>query len=51
MFLSIISGLQHWFGQIQSLVRFRFNHLSPNDYTVMLVLCICIGYCLLRGRN
>ena len=51
MFLSIISGFQHWFSQVTGLLQFKFNHLSPQDYSVMLVLCICIGYCLLRNRN
>lgn len=51
MILSIISGFQHWCGQIESIITFRMNHMSPQDYCVMLVLCISIGYVLLRGRS
>ena len=51
MFLTIVSGFQHWVSQIESLLIFKMNHLSPHDYCVMLVLCILIGYLLLRGRS
>lgn len=51
MSFSIFSEFEHWVSQVKSILLFKLNHLTPNDYTVMLVLCICIGYCLLRNRN
>jgi len=51
MLLSIVSGLQHWANQVQNIVFNKMHHLSPQDYCVMLVLAISIGYCLLKGQN
>ena len=51
MFLSIVSGLQHWAMQIQRILIHKMDHLSPQDYCVMLVFAIAIGYCLLKGQN
>jgi hypothetical protein len=27
------------------------DHLSPQDYCIMMVFAIAIGYCLLKGQN
>ncbi len=51
MFLSIVSGLQHWAMQIQRILNYKLDHLSPQDYSIMLVFAIAIGYCLLKGPN
>ena len=51
MFVNIFSGIYDWIGQLKSLLFYRYSHLTPDDYTIMLVACICIGYLLLRGRN
>ena len=51
MFLSIVSGLQQWAMQIQKILIHKMDHLSPQDYCIMLVLCISIGFVLLRGKS
>jgi hypothetical protein len=51
MFLSIVSGLQQWAMQIQRILTHKMDHLSPQDYCIMLVFGIAIGYCLLKGQN
>ncbi|GEM_PF-1056859 len=51
MLLNIISGLQHWANQVQQIVFNKMHHLSPQDYCIMLVLAISVGYCLLKGQN
>ena len=35
MFLSIVSGLQHWAMQIQRILTHKLDHLSPQDYCIM----------------
>ncbi len=51
MLSTLFSGLQQWASQVQQIMVNRMNHLSPQDYCVMLVLGISIGYCLLKGQN
>ena len=51
MFLSIMSGLSQWAGQVQNILLNKMNHLTPQDYCIMLVFGISIGYCLLKGQN
>lgn len=47
----MLHGFQHWLHQIQHLVVHRFNTMSPQDYCIMLVFCIAIGFTLLRSGN
>ncbi len=51
MFLSILNSLDSWFYQTKSLIVHRFNHMSPQDYSVMLVISIAVGFVLLRGKR
>ncbi|MFO0975665.1 MAG: hypothetical protein U0996_04665 [Planctomycetaceae bacterium] len=51
MLLSVMSDFSRWIFQVQHIVSNRLNHMTPNDYTIMLVLTICIGYVLLKGRS
>jgi hypothetical protein len=51
MFLTIFSGLQQWLMQVERILWQRFQHLTPAEYTMMLIFCICAGYFLLRGKN
>jgi hypothetical protein len=51
MFLTVVSGLQNWVLQLQRLLVHRFDHLSPQEYCIMLVFVIAIGYTLLQGRR
>lgn len=51
MLLSVMSDFSRWIFQVQNIVSNRLNHMTPNDYTIMLILTICIGYVLLKGRS
>ncbi len=51
MFLSIIDGFSNWVAQLQRVLISRFDHLTPNEYCMMLLFCISVGWMLLRGRN
>lgn len=47
----MVSAFQTWLYQIQSLTIHKFHTMSPQDYCVMLVLCVAAGYMLLRSRH
>jgi len=47
----MVNAFQMWLRQIERLVEHRFNTMSPQDYCIMLVFCISIGFVLLRGKN
>lgn len=49
MLMSITTSVVTWFTQVRSIVFNRLSHLNPEEYGIGLVLCICIGYMLLRG--
>ena len=51
MLLSIMSGLSQWASQIQNILAQKLDNLTPQDYCIMLVFGISIGYCLLKGQN
>lgn len=51
MLLNIVSDVELWISQLQNILFSRMHHMSPQDYCIMLVFVICIGYCLLRGRS
>ena len=51
MFLSILSDLQLWISQLQNILFSKMHNVSPQDYCIMLVFVVCIGYCLLKGRS
>ncbi len=51
MFLSIMSGLSQWAGQVENIFVGKVHHLTPQDYCIIIVFGISIGYCLLKGRN
>lgn len=51
MFLSIISGLHHWAGQVLHILNQKLTHLAPQDFCIIVVLGISVGYCLLKGRS
>lgn len=51
MFLSILNAPARWMSQILDIMQHRLNHLSPTEYSVMLIACITIGYTLLKGRS
>ena len=47
----MVNAFQSWLRQIQYLIEHKFNTMTPQDYCIMLVLCISIGFVLLRGKN
>ncbi|HQX51681.1 MAG TPA: hypothetical protein PLY87_04035 [Planctomycetaceae bacterium] len=51
MFLNIVNSLDSWFYQTKSLIMHRFNHMSPQDYCVMLVITIAVGLVMLGGKR
>jgi hypothetical protein len=48
---AMVNAFQTWLRQIQYLIEHKFNTMSPEDYCIMLVLCISIGFVLLRGKS
>jgi hypothetical protein len=48
---AMVNAFQSWLRQIQHLIEHKFNTMSPQDYCIMLVLCISIGFVLLRGKS
>ncbi len=51
MFHRIAFGLQNWLDQLMSLTVSKLNHMTPQDYCIVTVLAISVGYCLLKGKN
>lgn len=47
----IFDGIQLWLSQLSRLLEQRFHNLSPQEYCVMLVVCIAAGLFLLRGQR
>ncbi len=47
----MVSAFQNWLWAIKGLIIHKFNTLSPQDYCVMLVLCIAVGLTLLRSKH
>ena len=47
----LFTGMQLWLVQIRSILMHRFNHLTPHEYCMMLLLCITLGVFLLRGKS
>lgn len=51
MFISIVDGFSRWLAQLKNVLQSRFDHLTPTEYCTMLIVCICIGWLMLRGRS
>ena len=51
MLINIVTEMDRWLGQMSSLFVQRFNHLSPQEYCIMLLCCITVGAFLLRSRH
>ena len=47
----MINAFFAWLRQIEYLVQHKFDTMTPQDYCIMLVLCISIGFVLLRGKS
>ncbi len=47
----MVSAFETWLYQIQSLTIHKYHTMSPQDYCVMLVLCVAVGYVLLRSNR
>lgn len=47
----MVNAFQVWTREFQHLIEQKFNTMSPQDYCIMLVFCISIGFVLLRGKN
>jgi len=47
----MVNAFQMWFRQIERLVEHKFNTMSPQDYCILLVFCISIGFVLLCGKS
>ncbi len=47
----MVSSFENWLYQIQSLTIHKYHTMSPQDYCVMLVLCVSVGYVLLRSNR
>ncbi len=47
----MLNALQQWAWEIKSIVIQRYHHLSPQDYYVMLVVCMAVGLTLLRSNR
>lgn len=51
MFLSILNVVDTWWCQMKSLTIHHYRHLTPQEYVVMLVICVAAGLFLLRGKR
>gem|GEM_PF-3267507 len=51
MLLTIISSVTAWISQVLTLVSRQITNMQPSQYAIGLVLVICLGYVMLRGRN
>ncbi len=51
MLVDIMSSVTMWFSQVGNIIGRELSHMSPREYSIGLVLCICVGFVLLRGRN
>jgi len=47
----MVSAFELWLYQIQNLTIHRFQTMSPQDYCIMLLVCVVAGYMLLRSRH
>ena len=48
---SIFDGVQLWLSQLSRLLQHQMQTLGPQQYCVMLVVCIASGVFLLRGQR
>ena len=51
MYHSVVDGFNHWLLQLTRVLVYRFDHITPSEYCFMLVVCISVGWLMLRGRN
>lgn len=51
MFITIASSVTSWLSQLQALLGNKMTRLQPEQYAIGLVVCIVLGYMLLRGRD
>lgn len=51
MLMTILSSFRIWVSQVKAIISRETSHMSPEDYSIALVFCICIGYVLLRSRH
>jgi len=47
----MFSAFQQWVWEVKSIVIQRYHHLSPQDYYIMLAVCMAVGLTLLRSKN
>lgn len=51
MLLNITSSFFTWLSQLFTVISNNITRLQPSQYAVGLVVVICMGYMLLRGRD
>lgn len=51
MLMSIMSSFWIWVAQVKTIVSREASHMSPEDYSIALVFCICVGFVLLRSKH
>ncbi|MBC7966044.1 MAG: hypothetical protein H7Z17_08985 [Fuerstia sp.] len=47
----MVSAIESWLHQITNLTIHKYHTMSPQDYCIMLVLCVSAGYVLLRSNR
>lgn len=51
MLMTMLSSFNIWVSQVRTIISREASHMSPEDYSIALVFCICIGYLLLRSKH
>ena len=51
MMLNVKGILYSWYNQVSQCVENQYDHVDPQYYAVGLVICIGLGWVLLRGRS
>lgn len=51
MQLSVVSSMSRWLSQIVTAISQQMTRMQPEQYAIGLVVCIGLGYVLLRSRD
>ncbi len=47
----MLTALQLWLHQIESLIIHKYHTISPQDYCIMLLICGAVGLTLLYTKH
>lgn len=47
----MVNAFELWVYQIKNLTIHKFHTMSPQDYCLMLIVCVLAGYLLLRSNR